>query len=57
MPSVRDERVPLTSAPSSARWISGRVEKSRPVGLVASESATLRPRPSTMTTRPPALSW
>ena len=34
----------------------GGVEKSRPVGLVVSESATLRPSASTMTTRPPALS-
>src|SRR6478735_1393517 len=56
VPSVSDERVPLTSAPCNARSISGRLEKSRPTGLPDSESAMLRPSASTMTTRPPAVS-
>ena len=46
MPSVADERVPLTSAPASACCTSGRVEKSRPIAIDVSESATLRPRAS-----------
>ena len=57
MPNVADERVPLTSAPASACRTSGRVEKSRPIAIDVSESATLRPRASVITTRPPAFVW